>query len=118
MSSHVHGTSDSANGRWHRRFDDSSQRACLLGRAGLPSVHDYLDTHVNGSAVQDVPRCGSCEEPVTHDPVFAAICGDPEHASLVWHPLCLMDHRENLERALQRAREYFQDMRHSLGDDL
>lgn len=51
--------------------------------------------------IHDVPVCFSCQKRVSHDPVFAAPCDHAECPSVVFHPLCLMDHRENWERRRQ-----------------
>lgn len=52
-------------------------------------------------SLHDVPICFGCAKQVTHDLVFAAICDHEECPSAVWHPLCLMDFRENRERRRQ-----------------
>jgi hypothetical protein len=51
--------------------------------------------------IHDIPLCFSCRRGVSHDPIFAAPCDHAECPSVVFHPLCLMDHRENWERRRQ-----------------
>ena len=48
--------------------------------------------------IHEVPICFSCEEQILYDPVFAAPCDHEDHPSVVFHPLCLMEYRENRER--------------------
>ena len=58
--------------------------------------------------IHDVPICFGCQEPVSHDPVFAAPCDHAECPSVVWHPLHLMEFRENRERARQDMNRFMQ----------
>lgn len=56
-------------------------------------------------AVQDVPRCFGCEEPVTHDAVYAApLCEHETCPTAVFHPLCLMEWREHAAERLEQFR--------------
>lgn len=45
-------------------------------------------------AVQDVPVCFDCTDPVQTIPVYEAPCGHDTCASVVFHGLCLMHWRE------------------------
>lgn len=58
--------------------------------------------------IHDVPLCFSCREAVSHSPIFAAPCDHAECPSVVFHPLCLMDHRENWERRRQDMARFMQ----------
>lgn len=43
--------------------------------------------------MQSQPRCHQCAEDV-EDPIFESLCGHEECPSSVFHPLCLMEWRE------------------------
>ena len=53
------------------------------------------------SGIQDRPICFKCTETIETDMVFEALCGHDRCASAVWHPLCLMEFREERERAVE-----------------
>lgn len=54
--------------------------------------------------MQQYPICGHCRDAV-EDPVFAAACGHDECPSLVWHPICLMEYREQFDAQRERWTE-------------
>ena len=39
------------------------------------------------------PVCAGCLRPITEEPVYEALCGEPGCLSVCWHPACLMDWR-------------------------
>lgn len=54
--------------------------------------------------IHERPRCMGCGDEVSPaDLIFAPPCGSTaghdKCGSACWHPLCLMDHRERMERA-------------------
>lgn len=56
--------------------------------------------------IQDRPICFGCDEPIDNSPVFAAPCDHAEHPSAVWHGLCLMTWRENLQQRIQQFQRF------------
>lgn len=67
--------------------------------------------------MQDVPRCFGCNNAVQHDPIYEAPCGHPEHASAVFHPLCLMEWRERREAAVASFNAYMKHLQeHAEGE--
>ena len=60
--------------------------------------------------VQLRPICWKCAHRVEHDPVFAAPCDHDECPSAVFHGLCLMEWREERDRAMEAARDFFKMM--------
>ena len=57
--------------------------------------------------MQDMPVCFNCGERVgAIDAVFEPPCGHDEHASAVWHGLCLMGWRENCEQRTKRLHQF------------
>ena len=47
--------------------------------------------------MQDRPVCLKCTTTIEHSPVWEAPCGHDGCASAVFHPLCLMEFREQRE---------------------
>lgn len=62
------------------------------------------------------PICFSCTEQVMIDPVFAAICDHEDCPSAVFHPLCLMRHREDRAAHIEARERFFAThrVRHSV----
>lgn len=46
--------------------------------------------------MQERPICFTCTEPIetNAEMVFEALCGHPDHASAVFHAICLFDWRD------------------------
>lgn len=67
--------------------------------------------------MQDVPRCFGCKLPVEHDPIYEAPCGHEGHeqcASSVFHPMCLMQWREDHAAMHVRMDEFMGELKESL----
>lgn len=68
--------------------------------------------------IQELPRCFRCHEQVTHDAIFASpVCEHATCPTAVFHPLCLMEHRQHAEeviRQIEMAHTAF--MRHLAGE--
>lgn len=60
---------------------------------------------MDGSLMQRLPVCFTCDNPVEYDPLFEAPCGHDQHPSAVFHPLCLMEWREMVAEARMRWEE-------------
>ena len=58
--------------------------------------------------IHERPLCFAGDGVVTHDPIFAPVCGHEDCPSAVWHPLCLMSFRENSERQRQDMARFLQ----------
>lgn len=67
--------------------------------------------------MQELPRCFGCQDVIEHDPIFEPPCGQEHQCcpSAVWHPLCLMRHREDLEYALRAIEAALERLRQSHG---
>lgn len=62
--------------------------------------------------LHDDPICFSCLEKIDTRPlIFAAACDHDDCPSVVFHPLCLMDHRESHERHLRAKARFFETHR-------
>ena len=61
-------------------------------------------------SVQERPICWRCEAKVEYDPVYAAPCDHESCPSAVFHGLCLMEWREERNRAEEALRDFFQSM--------
>lgn len=49
--------------------------------------------------IQYQPICFGCEKPVEYDPVYAPPwCDMSDHPSAVFHGICLMEHRDRVQR--------------------
>lgn len=58
--------------------------------------------------IQQVPRCFRTRPAGCTDPVYAPpLCDHPEHASAVFHGICLMEWREHRTALLQVLHEQF-----------
>lgn len=47
------------------------------------------------------PLCWNCEEEVDTDPIYESVCGHDDCPSNVFHPLCLMEWREQRDEAIR-----------------
>lgn len=59
--------------------------------------------------MQRLPFCFGCGEAIDYDPVYEAPCGHDDCASAVFHPLCLMRHRESVEELIREVRRRWLD---------
>lgn len=66
--------------------------------------------------IQDRPVCFRCLKSIEHDPVFAPPWCEvvEEHASAVFHGLCLMEHREQIDRRRKAVAEIIR--KHDAGE--
>lgn len=57
-----------------------------------------------------------CGKPVEHDPIYEAPCGHEDHGSAVFHPLCLMEWREDRDALIARMRAYSQEFEQRINE--
>lgn len=64
------------------------------------------------------PICLGCEKPIDYDPVFAPpLCEHDDCASAVFHGICLMEWREQVDEARKQAQKMAEGfMRHIKGE--
>lgn len=62
-------------------------------------------------ALHELPICFSCQERIGQQPVFAAMCDHDHCPSVVFHPLCLMRHRESRTEAFRERERFFETHR-------
>lgn len=74
-------------------------------------LHDHQDKREESLvSVQDRPICWRCETKIEIEPVYAAPCDHDECPSAVFHGLCLMEWREERNRAEEAMRDFFRAM--------